>query len=114
MLDALVAHNAAYTPLVHRIATVLDTARRTDPDAEAAWQDRMAGRYAGHRRLVERLAQEGALAAGWSVEAATDLVWTLTSVRVWEDLVVARGWSKQRYVRHLRTVLRRALVASRT
>ncbi len=114
MLEALVAHIAEFTPLVHRIATVLDTARRTDPDAEAAWQSRMAKRYAAQRRLAERLAEEGRLAAGWSVEAATDLVWTLTSIRVWEDLVIERGWSKQRYVGHVTDVLRGALVARRS
>jgi AcrR family transcriptional regulator len=110
MLDALVLHSASYTPLIYRIATVLETARRNDPDAEAAWQNRMANRYAGQSRLVQRLAAEGALAAGWSLEAATDLLWALTSIRVWEDLVIGRGWSKRRYVRHLRAVLRGALV----
>jgi AcrR family transcriptional regulator len=114
MLDALVVHTASFTPRIYRLATVFDTARRTDPDAEAAWQDRMADRYAGQRRLVERLAVEGVLAPGWSPEAATDLLWTLTSIRVWEDLLVERGWSKQRYVRHLRAVLRAALVKPRS
>lgn len=113
MLDALVEHIAAYTPRIHRIATVFDTARRTDRDAAAAWQSRMAARRAGQRRLIERLAREGRLAPGWSIDAAADLLWALTSVRVWEDLVIERGWSKSRYVEHLRRVLRGSLVAAR-
>ncbi len=113
MLDALVEHIASYTPLIHRIATVLDTARRTDPDAEGAWQNRMADRRASQRRLVARLAQDGQLARGWSVESATDLIWALTSIRVWEDLVIDRGWPRTRYIRHLRRVLRASLLAPR-
>ncbi len=114
MLDALVEHTASYTPLIHRIATLLDTARRTDPDAEAAWQNRMADRRAGHRRLAARLAQEGRLDRGWSIEGAADLLWTLTSIRVWEDLVIERGWPRTRYIRHLRQVLRASLLAPRS
>ncbi|HEY2743688.1 MAG TPA: helix-turn-helix domain-containing protein [Polyangia bacterium] len=113
MLDALVAHMVSYTPRIHRIATVLDSARRTDSAAEAAWQNRMASRRAGQRRIVARLAEEGRLAEGWSIDAATDFVWALTSIRVWEDLVLARGWPKRRYVQHLRRVLRASLVARR-
>jgi hypothetical protein len=30
---------------------------------------------------------------------------------VWEDLVIERGWSKSRYVEHLRRVLRASLLA---
>jgi AcrR family transcriptional regulator len=110
LLDAIVLHAATYTPLVHRTATVLDVARRTDPDAEAAWQNRMAHRYEVTRQLVEHLAAEGMLAPGWSPRAAIDMLWTLTSIRVWEDLVVARGWSKRQYTRHLRSVLRASLL----
>jgi AcrR family transcriptional regulator len=114
MLDAWVEHTASYTPLIRRSAMVLGTARRTDPDAEAAWQNRMADRRAGQRRVVARLAQEGRLARGWSIEAAADLIWTLTSIRVWEDLVIDRGWQRTRYVRHLQQVLRASLVATRS
>jgi hypothetical protein len=71
----------------------------------------MADRRAGQRRLVARLAQEGRLARGWSVESAADLIWALTSIRVWEDLVVDRGWPRARYKRHLRQVLRGSLLA---
>jgi AcrR family transcriptional regulator len=111
LLEVLVELIASYTPMIHAIATVLDTARRTDPDAEAAWENRMTDRRKGLRRAVARLDAEGLLAPGLSPEAATDLMWVLTSTRVWEDLVIARGWSKRRYVEHLSAVLRSAILA---
>jgi AcrR family transcriptional regulator len=110
MLDAVVEHIGVFTPRIYRIATALDGARRSHPEAEAAWQDRMANRYVTPRRIVQRLAAEGVLAAGWSRKAATDFVWALTSIRVWEDLVIERGWSKRDYVQHVQAVLRATLV----
>jgi hypothetical protein len=32
---------------------------------------------------------------------AVDLLFTLTSLRMWEDLVLERGWSAQQYERYV-------------
>jgi hypothetical protein len=37
------------------------------------------------------------LRPGLAVDVAADLIWTMLSLRVWEDLVVGRGWSAERY-----------------
>lgn len=58
--------------------------------------------------------REGQLAPQWDIETATDLLWSLTSWQVWEQLVVDRGWSKEDYVDHLRSVLRRTLLRNET
>ena len=42
-----------------------------------------------------------ALAPHLSLDAAGELLWTLTSLRLWEDLVIARGWSADRYRTHV-------------
>lgn len=102
---------ATLTPRVYRTAAVLDSARRTSPEAEAAWLDRMSSRRERCARIVSRLADEGRLAPGWSRADATDFLWATTGLRVWEDLVVHRGWSPMRFRRHLSRVLERALVA---
>jgi hypothetical protein len=33
--------------------------------------------------------------------SAADILWTITSLRTWEDLVLGRGWSPQKYQRHV-------------
>ena len=91
-LEALVDFRARYAPSIFRLATHVDAARRFDADAEATWQDRMRYRYAHSQAVAQRLAAEGVLAPGWTEAEAADLIWSLTSIRTYEDLVVDRAW----------------------
>lgn len=109
-LDEFVALNAAYNPEIDGVARALERARDVDEAAAAAWQDRMSGRRRMCRWIARRLDDEGSLAPGWSVEAAADLIWTLTNIPVWRDLVRDRGWSQRRYRDRIGEVLRATLV----
>ena len=53
--------------------------------------------------------QEGILKPGLSQEEATDLLWSITSLRMWEDLVLERGWTVAQYERLIGQLLRDAL-----
>jgi hypothetical protein len=64
--------------------------------------------------VAEWLARDGMLQPTWSVKDAADLLWALTSVHMFEYLVIERHWSIQRYKRRLRTVAYRALTVSGT
>jgi AcrR family transcriptional regulator len=110
-LDAFVRLQADYTPRIAAIARVFDEGRRRDPALAAGWDDRMQQRHAACTRIVERLREEGSLASGWSVADAADMLWELTSIRTWEDLVLDRHWSKQRYKKLLGRAARRTLLA---
>ena len=44
---------------------------------------------------------EGRVRPGLDPSAAADLLWTMTSLRLWEDLVLARGWSPGQYQEHM-------------
>ena len=112
-LEALVDFRARYTPSIYRLATHVDAARRFDADAEAPWQDRMKLRYAHSRAVAQRLAEEGALAPGWTAADAADFIWSMTSIRTYEDLVIDRGWSVNRYRQRIKEILVDTLVASR-
>lgn len=101
---------AELTPRVYRTAAVLEAERRSSPEADAAWVDRMSRRRLRCAAIVSRLAAEGRLASGWSQSDAADLLWAMTGLRVWEDLVVHRGWSSTDFRRHVGEVLERALV----
>jgi AcrR family transcriptional regulator len=93
----LVALQARMNPDIWPVALALEEVRRRDEAAERAWQDRLEGRLAGCRAIVARLTREGARLEGIGQEVAADLLWTLTSLRTWEDLVLQRQWSPRRY-----------------
>ncbi|MFW6174172.1 MAG: TetR/AcrR family transcriptional regulator [Chloroflexota bacterium] len=106
-LDAWVDLHAAYTPRIHSIARALESMRLVDSSAAEAWDDRMSNRRATARRIILQLSSEGNLVDEWDIDDAADLLWELTSVRTWEDLVLYCGWPQERYKRHMRGVLRR-------
>ena len=97
----MVALQASANPGLWPIARIFDSLRHSDPAVDAAWQDRLAGRLRGCRAIAERFQQESGLAPHLSLDAAADLLWTLTSLRLWEDLVIGRGWSAERYRTHV-------------
>jgi AcrR family transcriptional regulator len=97
MLEASVSIQARRNPSVWAVARALDAVRRTDAAAERAWQDRLNSRLEGCRAIVARLQTEGNLRPDLDPSVAADLLWTITSLRMWEDLVLARDWSPQQY-----------------
>ena len=96
-----VAMYAATQPGIHRrsgpLLRALAAAAGSDPDLRALWDEIEASRLAGQGRFVGMLGGRGALREDVSVEAATDALWTLTSIAVFDMLVTTRGWSVERY-----------------
>lgn len=91
-----------YAATIHPVASALLASRHDDPDAMGAWNDRMDELRAGFRHATRRLAAAGRLRAGLDPAAAADLAWAMTSVPVWEQLTVDRGWAATEVRRHLR------------
>ena len=106
----MVALQASDNPGLWPIARVFDAVRRSDPAVERSWQDRLQNRLEGCRAIVARLQEEEALRPDIDPVSAADLLWTITSLRMWEDLVVQRGWSAEQYQEHVNRLLREALV----
>jgi AcrR family transcriptional regulator len=111
-LTEMVALQARMNPRVWAVARALDAVRRSDPEVERSWQDRLANRLRGGREIVVRLAGEGKLRPGLGEREAADLLWSLTSLRTWEDLVLERGWTPAQYRKHLTQLLLGALTVS--
>jgi AcrR family transcriptional regulator len=109
-IRAMVSLQARLNPGLWAIARALDAVRRTDEAAERGWQDRLQHRLEGCRQLIARLQEEGKLRRRLDPEVAADLLWTITSLRTWEDLVLERGWSRRRYDRHITSLLAAALL----
>jgi len=102
---------ARMNPGIWPLAREVDAARRRDPDVEAAWQDRLAARLSICRAIISMLAKNPGLRPGLAQAVAIDLMWTLTSLRMWEDLLLSRKWSARQYEKEVLALLRRALLA---
>lgn len=110
-LEAAVRLQAKLKPRLQAAASALDALRRTDEAAQEAWNEREHARLSRCRQVMQRLADEGALAREVDVATGAQLMWALTSLRVWEDLVVDQGWTSERYVREIVRSLERSLLA---
>ena len=91
---------AVDNPVLWPMARVFEAVRRVDPAVEQSWQDRLQNRLELCRGIIGRLQKEQALRPGLDPAAAADLLWTLTSLRMWEDLVLQRGWRPEQYQEH--------------
>ena len=114
MIDAFVSMQARGNPAVWAVARAIDAVRRTDAAAARAWQSRLKSRLEGCRAIVSRLKAEGSLRPELDPSIAADLLWTMTSLRMWEDLVLEREWSPEQYQGYLTNVLIGALTSSRS
>ena len=113
-----VAGYAATQPGIHRRAgpllRALRDARGSDPELGRLWDEMEAWRLDGQGRFVRMLADRGALRPGLTVDAGTDVAWTLCSLAVYDLFVLGRGWGDERYQAWLTDTLARELLASRT
>ncbi|MEL7316232.1 MAG: TetR/AcrR family transcriptional regulator [Cyanobacteria bacterium J06559_3] len=109
-LDTCLQIWLAFVPKILPVAKDLIRLRATDPDAAAAWEDRMSDLRSWLRQLVESLQIEEALAASWTIEEATDYLWVAASVQVWDLLVVERNWQPERSEAVLRAAIAKLLL----
>ena len=109
-----VALYAGTQPGIHRRAGPLLRAVRDaaalDPEVRRVWSELEAWRYQGQARVAGMLASRGMLREGLSVEAASDVIYTLCSLAVYDLLVVERGWTSGQYERWLADALARDLL----
>jgi hypothetical protein len=92
------------------MAKALLAVRQTDEAAAAAWDDRMGAVRESCRTTIEALHRDGMLAPEWSREVAVDLMWTMLSIRNWEQLTIECGWSTEQYVSRMQELLKVTLV----
>ena len=112
-MNLFVSLQARTNPSIWPVARSLEVVRRTDEAAERGWQDRLKHRLELCRRIVTRMHNDRALKRRVSPEVATELLWSITSLRAWEDLVLERGWTASQYEERITTLLCDALVKDR-
>ena len=98
-----------YIPKIYGVARAILAVVDTDPEAAAAWNTRMADMREGCAAAVQALAEDGTLPPQTDPEQATDLLWTILSVRMWENLTQTCGWDQDCYLATIRGLALAAL-----
>jgi AcrR family transcriptional regulator len=111
-LDAYIDAWGSYIPEIHGIAKALLAMRDTDEAAAEAWDQRMQAMREGCQAAIKALHRDGVLTPDYSQKMATDLLWTLLSVRNWEQLTIQCDWSKKKYISMLKLLARRIFVVN--
>ncbi len=111
LIERTMQLHSRFSEAIDPVALVLESAQYHDEALGTAWRDRMEFRHGVHRRLVERIADDGELAEGWSVETAADLFYAVTLPGPWRELTRELGWSADDYREHMTRLLQRALLA---
>jgi AcrR family transcriptional regulator len=109
-LDAFIEAWAGYLPEIYGIGKALLALRDTDAEAAAAWDKRMQDMREGCEAAILALARDKALSPLYSPVQATDILWTMLSLRNWEQLTKECDWSKDDYVDGLQSMTRRLFV----
>ena len=99
-----------YTAKIDRVTQVLENSQYQDEALAAAWRDRMGRRQMHIRSIVERIAAEGRLAKGWSVDAVVDLIYVVTMPGPWRELTRELGWTAEQYTQNLTRLVQSALL----
>lgn len=109
-LDAFIEAWGGYIPEIYGVAKALLAMSDTDDEAASAWAERMRDMKEGCEAAITALEADDALTSDLSAEQATDILWTMLSVRNWEQLTKECGWSQEQFVQTLKLSARRIFV----
>lgn len=111
-LEAFIQAWGNYIPEIYGVGKALMAMQDTDPEAHAAWSDRMEALRQGCEAAVRQLDRDGELTPDMTPDEATAWLWMLLSVPNWEILCLRSGWAQGRYVRAMTESARKVLVKS--
>ena len=109
-LTAFIRAWGNHIPVIYGVARALMAMSDTDAEARAAWEDRKAAVRHGCVAAVSALSRDGRLREDLTEPTATDLLWTLLSVRNWAALTQTCGWSQDTYLQEITRLSRAALI----
>jgi len=113
-LDAFIEAWGSYIPEIHGIAKALLAMSDTDEAAASAWAERMQAMRQGCEAAINALAADGTLSAAYSPDEATDILWTLLSVRNWEQLTQDCNWPQSQYLTTQKSLAHKLFVVPAT
>jgi AcrR family transcriptional regulator len=103
-------HLAVVAPRISPLLLVIRDAAAVDAGAAAVWSQVQAERLAGMTAFAAHLDERGYLRDRVSRDEARDVLWTHSSVELWDLLVRQRAWTDERYGRWIGQQLVAALL----
>jgi AcrR family transcriptional regulator len=110
-LDAFIEFWGNYIPEIYAVAKALLAMSDSDEAAARAWNERMRDVRQGCEAAIDALVQDGLLSSALSRKEATDMLWTMLSVRHWEQLTIDCGWPQEKYIETQMSMARRLFVS---
>ncbi len=112
-LDASIAVDAEVASKVWKIHEALLVARRHHREVDETLRPREEERYQEAVRLGRWLKKEGELPPKMRISTFADILWGLTSLGTFKNLVIERGWLTDRWTRWVRDTIRTQLTDAR-
>ncbi len=108
-LDLFITAWGNYIPEIYPVAKALLAMKDTDKAASSAWDDRMQAVREGCKAIIMSLKDEQLFSLEYNCEQATDILWTMLSVRNWEQLTIECDWSQKKYIKTMKSLTQRVL-----
>lgn len=109
-LDAYIEAWGSYIPEIYGMAKAILAMSETDEAAAEAWAQRMQDMREGCEAAINALQADGDLSPRYTPKQAADLLWTLLSVRNWEQLTQECGWTQDEYLKSLKATAHQLFV----
>jgi len=109
-LNAFIEAWGNYIPEIYGVAKAFLALQDRDEAAAIAWTDRMQAVRDGCETAIKALKKDGALSPDYSPKQATDILWTMLSVRNWEQLRQQCGWSQRHYIETMKRLAGQVLL----
>jgi len=103
-LNAFIDAWGNYIPEIYGVGKALLAMRDTDEAAAQAWDKRMLDMREGCEAAISALHRDRMLSPDYTPKHATDVLWTILSVRNWEQLTMECSWSQETYVETLKSL----------
>ena len=110
-LNAYIEAWGSYIPEIYGVAKAMLAMKDADEAAANAWNERMQDMREGCEAAIRALQNDKMLSPDYSPVEATDILWTMLSVRNWEHLCIECDWPQKKYIENLKALARRILVA---
>jgi AcrR family transcriptional regulator len=112
LLERAMRLNTDFWTAVCPVAQVLEAAQHDDEALGPAWRDRMKLRQMAFGMMIQRLADQHELAAEWTVEDASALLYAVAHFDTWRELIHELHWTDDHYVEAMTRLLCRSLLAA--
>lgn len=109
-LDAYIEAWIGYLPHIYGTVNALLSMSDVDEAAKKAVDQRMYHVRDACKTTILALEKDGHLQRELGIEQATDMLWTMMSVKAWEQYSFACGWSQEECISRLKYMTRKVLV----